>query len=115
MAAADRGPDRFVHIRQEDIRRDPMGVVERIYGHFGLPMSADAEVRFRAWAAANPPDARSTHRYRPVEADAVDPLFADYIARFDLTRSAPAGARSEARRVGNECVRTYRSRWSPFH
>lgn len=92
MAAADREPDRFVHVRQEDIRRDPMGVVERIYGHFGLPMSADAEVRFRAWAAANPPDARSTHRYRPVEADAVDPLFADYIARFDLKRSAPAGA-----------------------
>src|SRR3546814_12452299 len=24
-------------------------------------------------------------------------------------------ARSEERRVGNECVRTFRSRWSPYH
>ena len=92
MAAADREPSRFVHVRQEDIRRDPMGVVARIYGHFDIPMSAEAETRFRGWAAANPPDARSTHRYRPVEAEAVDPLFSDYIARFDLKRSAPAGA-----------------------
>src|SRR3546814_15604138 len=26
-----------------------------------------------------------------------------------------AGPRSEERRVGNECVRTCRSRWSPYH
>src|SRR3546814_13120450 len=26
-----------------------------------------------------------------------------------------AGARSEERRVGNECVSTCRSRWSPYH
>src|SRR3546814_13995243 len=26
-----------------------------------------------------------------------------------------AGERSEARRVGNECVSTCRSRWSPYH
>src|SRR3546814_13868568 len=26
-----------------------------------------------------------------------------------------AGLRSEERRVGNECVRTCRSRWSPYH
>src|SRR3546814_14350594 len=26
-----------------------------------------------------------------------------------------AGARSEARRVGKECVSTCRSRWSPYH
>src|SRR3546814_8707383 len=37
-------------------------------------------------------------------------------------RSVPAGSgavqpvpRSEERRVGQECVRTYRSRWSPYH
>src|SRR3546814_12549865 len=27
----------------------------------------------------------------------------------------PAGARSEERRVGKECVSTCRSRWSPYH
>src|SRR3546814_3845249 len=29
--------------------------------------------------------------------------------------SSPAGARSEERRVGKECVSTCRSRWSPYH
>src|SRR3546814_13140936 len=27
----------------------------------------------------------------------------------------PAANRSEERRVGKECVRTFRSRWSPYH
>lgn len=92
MVAADRAPDRFIHIRQEDIRNDPMDVVRRIYGKFGLPLSPDAETRFRGWATANPPEARSTHRYTPVESSAVTPLFTDYIARFDLKPPAAAGA-----------------------
>src|SRR3546814_9747308 len=29
--------------------------------------------------------------------------------------AADGGARSEARRVGKECVSTCRSRWSPYH
>src|SRR3546814_844595 len=39
-------------------------------------------------------------------------------ARLISTRMVPAGAqvgRSEERRVGNECVSTCRSRWSPYH
>src|SRR3546814_19035550 len=30
-------------------------------------------------------------------------------------RTAPPRQRSEARRVGKECVSPYRSRWSPYH
>src|SRR3546814_16225555 len=32
-----------------------------------------------------------------------------------LLRDLPAELRSEERRVGQECVRTCRSRWSPIH
>src|SRR3546814_20288253 len=32
-----------------------------------------------------------------------------------VRRKAKATNRSEERRVGNECVSTCRSRWSPFH
>src|SRR3546814_19314889 len=37
--------------------------------------------------------------------------------RLDWMRDADADLveRSEERRVGKECVRTFRSRWSPFH
>src|SRR3546814_18341419 len=30
-------------------------------------------------------------------------------------RAAAIGTRSEERRVGKECVSTWRSRWSPYH
>src|SRR3546814_16717907 len=33
----------------------------------------------------------------------------------DLAADLTGVARSEERRVGNECVRTCRSRWSPYH
>src|SRR3546814_19067247 len=39
--------------------------------------------------------------------------------QIDTSLTAPAtpvpGQRSEERRVGNECVSTCRSRWSPYH
>src|SRR3546814_5995308 len=38
-------------------------------------------------------------------------IVSDGDSRFDLT----VGGRSEARRVGKECVSTCRSRWSAYH
>src|SRR3546814_8792362 len=32
-----------------------------------------------------------------------------------LIQQVALAVRSEARRVGNECVETFQSRWSPFH
>src|SRR3546814_17731905 len=34
---------------------------------------------------------------------------------YELSAVGPAAGRSEERRVGNECVSTCRSRWSPYH
>src|SRR3546814_11387897 len=39
---------------------------------------------------------------------------AEGAAAFELGEQLQAG-RSEERRVGKECVRTCRSRWSPYH
>src|SRR3546814_12489297 len=44
-----------------------------------------------------------------------------YVRKLILTasggpfRETPLAQRSEERRVGKECVRTCRSRWSPYH
>src|SRR3546814_4189155 len=43
----------------------------------------------------------------------VERLLAIFDAGRDLHRAG--GKRSEERRVGKECVRTCRSRWSPYH
>src|SRR3546814_19928321 len=47
---------------------------------------------------------------RPIRADDRDEL-----ACGNIQRQAAPGARSEERRVGKECVSTFRSRWSPYH
>src|SRR3546814_9428977 len=44
-----------------------------------------------------------------------DAAGADRHRRHPLRRPARDGDRSEERRVGNECVSTCRSRWSPSH
>src|SRR3546814_11295004 len=46
----------------------------------------------------------SDHGYDVVDVGVVDP-----------ERGGAAGFRSEERRVGKECVSTWRSRWSPYH
>src|SRR3546814_17527410 len=55
----------------------------------------------------------------------VDPLAADFdverkailglLGVFGIATCAASAIRSEERRVGNECVSTCRSRWSPNH
>jgi len=91
MAAQDRHPDRIIDVRQEGIRADPMGVVARIYDHFGLELSAEAELAMLDFARANPPDAGASHAYAPLGDDtAVRKAFADYIDRYELDRPLPA-------------------------
>lgn len=85
MAAQDRRPERFANVMQDDIRRDPLGVVERIYDRFSLTLSPAAEANMRAWAAANPPEAESAHHYTAVaNADEIAAAFAPYIERYGL-------------------------------
>src|SRR3546814_13730638 len=38
-----------------------------------------------------------------------------YVDAIDWSRELDTAPRSEERRVGNECVSTCRSRWSPYH
>src|SRR3546814_19990182 len=45
-----------------------------------------------------------------LEPEAVAELVHHHVEEADLS-----GGRSEERRVGKECVRTCRSRWSPYH
>src|SRR3546814_11175175 len=42
-------------------------------------------------------------------------LVADVVAEVAVGLLAAQGVRSEERRVGNECVSTCRSWWSPYH
>lgn len=85
MALQDRFPGRVVNVRQKDIRRDPLGVVRRIYGEMGLSLSADAEVAMTAWAARNADSTEGGHSYARIEEEGpILDAFADYIVRYEL-------------------------------
>ena len=83
MAAQERHPGRFVNVRQPDIRDDPLGVVARIYDHFGLTLSAEAEQRMRAWAAHNAKAGEGGHSYAKItDKGPLREAFGDYLDRF---------------------------------
>ncbi len=46
-----------------EILKDQVGMAQRIYAHFGMPMSDEARQRMRAFIAGNPRDRHGTHRY----------------------------------------------------
>ncbi|MEV4644663.1 sulfotransferase [Saccharopolyspora sp. NPDC049357] len=76
-ARARHDPDRFFDVRYEDFIADPIGVVERIYGHFGLPLSENAATAMRnLHSESTAGHAKPAHRYsladfglRPEEVD----------------------------------------------
>jgi len=43
--------------------QDPIAMVARIYAHFGIRLSAEAERRMRSFLATNPKDKHGEHRY----------------------------------------------------
>lgn len=85
MAAQDRQPERFVNIRQREIRRDPLGVVRTIYARFGLTLSPRTESAMQAWAVANSNHRDSARSYADVtdQASILD-AFGTYIERYGL-------------------------------
>lgn len=57
-------PGQVIDIRYQDMRKDLIGTVARIYDRIGLELSADAEARMRTFLDAHPGDAAgSLNRY----------------------------------------------------
>lgn len=93
MAVRDGTPelaDRFFDLQYEDIVRDPLDCVRRIYSHFGLDLSADAEERMERFLVENPRDKHGTHRYTldmfGLDAEKTAERFAAYNERFGFRR-----------------------------
>ena len=69
--------------------RDEIAMVRRIYAHFELELSAEAEARMRRFLAANPKDKHGAHRYALADAG-LDPAterarYARYQQRYGIT------------------------------
>ncbi len=71
---------------------DEIAMVRRIYAHFGMDLSADAEGRMRRFLAANPKDKHGAHRYTLAQSG-LDPdverrRYATYQRRYDIASEA---------------------------
>jgi len=87
----DRLPDgRITDVRYDEICRDPIRVVQRIYDYFGWSLSAEAEQRMRALVAGQGGRQSTNHRYDLSQfgssAEEVLNAFAPYCQRFGLAR-----------------------------
>jgi hypothetical protein len=54
---------RFYDVYYDELTRDPLGTVQRLYVHFELPWTPTAEARMRQYLAQHPQHQYGTHRY----------------------------------------------------
>ena len=86
--AAALPAERVFDVGFRDFVGNEIETIRRLYDHFGMPFSAEAESRMRRYLAANPKDKHGGHRYE-FGAAGLDPAverrrFAPYVARFAI-------------------------------
>jgi hypothetical protein len=86
--AAGLDGGRVFDLRLPDFVGNEIATVRRLYGHFGLLLTAETEARMRAFLAANPKDKHGAHRYALHDAG-LDPAqererYRPYAERFDV-------------------------------
>lgn len=83
-----QSPDQFLDIFQKDLHAAPMDVVRRIYDHFNLTLSPEAEQAMVRRIAQNPEGSHGEHRYRLEEFGLSEALirekFGAYMQRHHL-------------------------------
>jgi len=80
--------EQFFDTQFEDVVKDPIGLIERIYAHFKIPFTPEAHRRMRAFLEANPRERLGPHRYS-LEDFGLDPQdlqvrFRAYCENFDI-------------------------------
>ena len=72
----------------EEIVRDPIACVERVYAYFGLDLSEDARRRMHLYLDQHPRDEFGTHRYSleafGLDEAVVNERFKGYRERFGI-------------------------------
>jgi hypothetical protein len=86
-ARARHDPAHFFDVAYDDLVRDPVGIVEAVYRHFGLPWTDEVGDAVAAEDAASRSGPRTpSHRYSladfGIAAAEVDERFAEYTARY---------------------------------
>lgn len=93
IAFRDAGhDDRFFDIHFTPFQRDPMPIIERLYGFLGETLTDETRSRMEAWRRDTPREKHGAHRYDPADFG-LDPAalrarFRFYSDRFDVLAAA---------------------------
>lgn len=86
--ARERAPEQFLDVYQHDLHRDPMGVVRRIYEHFNLTLSPQAEARMLQRIEQAPEAQHGQHHYSAsdfgLSDQTIESRFKGYIEKHHL-------------------------------
>ena len=94
VAFRDRGHEhRFFDLAFDDVQRDPIGQVTRLYDQLGDDLSAEARKKMEQWWALNSKDRSGPGHYRAdtygLDPDAIAGDFAFYHDRFHVPHTPP--------------------------
>jgi hypothetical protein len=80
--------EQFFDVQFEDVAKDPIAVIERIYAHFAIPFHDTTRQRMQAYLAANPRGQYGAHRYSledfGLDRATLRPRFSGYCERFKI-------------------------------
>lgn len=98
IAVRDRSADQasqFFNVQYEDLLSDPLGCVRRIYSHFGMDLTEEAEARMSGFLSENGREKHGVHRYTlemfGIDAAEAFDRFAGYCRRFNVKRRSGLG------------------------
>jgi len=81
-------PTQFFDVNYDDLVLDPMGMVRKIYAHFGIELTVAAEVKMKSWLEKDRQQERLGHRYTLAQygltPEDLERAFADYIHRYNV-------------------------------
>ncbi len=84
--------DQFVDIQFTDILADPIACVRKVYDHFGLELTSEAESRMRAFQEEHRHEKHGKHHYTlemfGLDTEGVSRHYANYCERFGVARTA---------------------------
>lgn len=97
LAARDANPGAVLDVYYDDLTADPVGVVDRVYGHHGLTPTDAGRGAMDRYAKENPRGKHGAHRYAVGDTglgeDAVRARFAAYNERFGFATGRGASGR----------------------
>jgi hypothetical protein len=93
-AVPDRA-ERFFDVQFAELLADPLDCVRRVYAHFDLELTDEAQGRMARFLSEHPRDEHGRHRYA-LETFGIDPqgaarCFEDYYDRYRVRRTTPRG------------------------